>query len=307
MKKLILLFTLILLVVPFNVNASVEVFSRNENNNYGVNKHWTINDDNLDNVLETPFVDESQKIYDFSSILTDEEKSFLLGKINQFIEKTNMDMVIVTYNLPYISDYTNEEFAADFYDYNDFGIAFENYSGVVLFRNTYVADRYYDIYTFGNAQLYFSYNRLNSTLDNIYYDFVNDNYLSGMSRFIDDMSRYYDLGIPNDLDNYYIDENGFLVRKYSPPILVALVISTVITVGVITILVGKNKMIKKASKADEYLINSSVKYNIREDIYKYSRTSSYRVSSSSGGSGGGGGSSRGSSGGGHSSGGGRHG
>lgn len=306
MKKMILLFTIILLLIPFNANASVEVFSRNESNNYGVNKHWTINEDNLDNVLETPLVDESKKIYDFSSILTEEEKTFLLGKINDFIEKTNMDMVIVTYNLPYVSDYTNEVFAADFYDYNDFGIAFENYSGVLLFRNTYVADRYYDIYTFGDAQLYFDYDRLNVTLDNIYYDFVNDNYLSGMSRFIDDMQRYYDLGISSEYENYYIDENGFLVRKYSPPILAALVISTVLTVGIMTILVSKNKMVKKASKADEYLINSSVKYNLREDKYQYSRTSSYRVSSSSGG-GGGGGSSRGSSGGGHSSGGGRHG
>ena len=73
-----------------------------------------------------------------------------------------------------------------------------------------------------------------------------------------------------------------------------------------TVLVNKNKMVKKASKADNYLITNSIQYSVKEDKYSHSRTSSYRVSSSSGG-GGGHSSSHGSSGGGHSSGGGRHG
>ena len=68
-------------------------------------------------------------------------------------------------------------------------------------------------------------------------------------------------------------------------------------------------MVKKSTKADEYLITNSINFSIKEDKYTHSRTSSYRMSSSSGSSRSGGGrsSSRGSSGRGHSRGGGRHG
>lgn len=308
MKKIVnlILLSLILFIIPYNTNALVQTFDRNESNNYGVNKHWDINNSNIDNVNNTPYVDSSKKIYDFSDILTEDEEKNLYNQINSFITSTNIDMVIVTYNLPYTVDSTNETFAADFYDYNDFGIDFDNYSGVLLFRNTYELDRYYNIYTFGNAQLYFGYDRLESTLDKIYYDFVNNNYLTGMTEFINDMSNYYLDGIDSNLEDYYVDENGFLQKKYSPPIFIALWVSAALTAIVITILVKKNKMVKKATKADDYLITNSINYSEKLDKYEYSRTSSYRVSSSSSG-GGGGGSSRGSSGGGHSSGGGRHG
>lgn len=307
MKKIVsfIILIFIIMLIPYNANALVETFDRTSDNNYGVNKHWNINDSNMSNVTSTPYVDAKDKIYDFSDILTEDEEKILYTKINNFISTTNMDMVIVTYNLPYTIDSKNEIFAADFYDYNDFGIDFDKYSGVLLFRNTYELDRYYDIYTFGDAQLYFDYDRLNSTLDNIYYDFVNDSYLSGMSTFIRDMTTYYSEGIDSDYKDYYVDEDGFLHKKYTPPIFVAVIISSIVTTIVMIILINKNKMVKKASKADEYLITNSINYSLREDKYTHSRTSSYRVSSSSGG--GGGGSSRGSSGGGHSSGGGRHG
>lgn len=309
MKKLIRLTLVIflLLLIPNNVNALVETYNRNPDNNYGVNKHWTITDSNLDNITSTPYVDSSKKIYDFSDILTVEEENQLYTKINSFINYTNMDMVIITYNLPYTIDYANETFAADFYDYNDFGIDFNNYSGILLFRNTYEQDRYYDIYTFGDAQLYFGYNRLNTTLDNIYYNFVNNNYLIGMSTFIDDMTNYYKLGIDSEYENYYVDKDGYLREKYIPPVLFSFIVASIVTIIVMAILINKNKMVKKASKADEYLNTNSVNYSVREDKYTHSRTSSYRVSSSSGGSSGSSSSSRGSSGGGHSSGGGRHG
>lgn len=310
MKKIVRLTLLIflLLLIPNKVNALVETYNRIPDNNYGVNKHWIITDSNLDNITETPYVDASEKIYDFSDILTSQEENELYAKISYFINYTNMDMVIVTYNLPYTTDYTNETFAADFYDYNDFGIDFDNYSGVLLFRNTYEQDRYYDIYTFGDAQLYFGYDRLNTTLDNIYYNFVNNNYLTGMSTFIDEMTDYYKLGIDSEYKNYYVDKDGYLREKYVPPVLFVFIAASIVTIIVMTILIKKNKMVKKASKADEYLNTNSVKYSVREDKYTHSRTSSYRVSSSSGGgSSGSRSSSRGSSGGGHSRGGGRHG
>ena len=68
------------------------------------------------------------------------------------------------------------------------------------------------------------------------------------------------------------------------------------------ILVSKNKMVRKAITANEYLDKGSINYTQSMDQFVRSHTTHYTVSSSSGGGGHGG-----SSGGGHSSGGGRHG
>ena len=72
-----------------------------------------------------------------------------------------------------------------------------------------------------------------------------------------------------------------------------------------TILVKKNKMVMKATTAENYLDNSSIHLTKKEDQFISTHTTKHVNSSSSGG--GGGGSHIGSSGGGHSSGGGRHG
>ena len=41
---------------------------------------------------------------------------------------------------------TNEENKFSVFDYEVFGIDFENYSGVLLLRNTYEKDRYYNAF-----------------------------------------------------------------------------------------------------------------------------------------------------------------
>ncbi len=302
--KLLIIVTIFFISVDM-YSANVITKNRTEDINYGVNKKWEINNSNLSNVLKTPFVDASEKVYDFSDILTDIEEKKLKVKIDNFIRLTNMDMVIVTENIPYIIDLVNEEYAADFYDYNDFGIDFTNYSGVFFLRNTYESDKYYNIYTFGDAQLYFSFERLEETLDNVYYDINNDYYLNGFTTFINDMTDYYKSGIPDDMKNYYIDDMGYIEEKYNPPIFLAFIISLIITIIIMSILIKKNKMIKKEKEAKAYLEKETINYSEKKDVFITSKTTSYVISSSSSNSGGS--SSRGSSGGGHSSGGGRHG
>ena len=63
MKKLwiILISTLCLLGIDV-CYAEVTTFDRNEQDNYGVNKKWDINDSNLNNVLKTPKVDAKEKV-----------------------------------------------------------------------------------------------------------------------------------------------------------------------------------------------------------------------------------------------------
>ena len=112
------------------------------------------------------------------------------------------------------------------------------------------------------------------------------------------------------MENYYVDDMGYLQKhpaKYKVPYLFIIMFSGIITLISMIIMVGRNKMIKKALEAQEYLDKTSTKFTSRDDHLISSHTTHYVASSSSGGGGGGFHSSGGSSGGGHSSGGGRHG
>lgn len=301
----ILLFSFIL-----NVNASTTTYDRNNASDYGVNKKWKINNSNKNKVLNTPLVNADEKIYDFSNILTDNEETYFKDKIDSFISKSGIDVVILTVNLPYSNDKTNEDYAADFYDYNDFGIDNELYSGILLLRNTYESDPYFNIYTFGNAQLYFSYDRCENILDSIYFNFKTANYYDGLNIFMNKLNAYYDMGIPDEMESYYVDSMGYLHQRFIYPWFACFMVASIGTAIIIITLVRKNKMIRKAVKASDYLDKESINYTVRQDMLIGSRTTHYTISSSSGSGHSGGGSfhsSSGSSGGGHSSGGGRHG
>ncbi len=306
MKKLKFIFLIFICLLGINIcNASTNTYERSKDN-LRVNKKWDINSNNINNVLNTPSVDATEKVYDFADILTDEEEHELKSMIDEFIDHTGFDMVFVSDSFYYSNDRDNENYAADFYDYNDFGIDNDLYSGIILFRNANNTDPYYGVYFFGNAQLYYSQEREDNILDDIYYDFKNKYYLDGLKTFFRETTHYYDEGIPSEMKNYYVDDMGYLKKHYVPPIVMGILGSGIITTIILIILVNKNKMIAQETKANEYLDRNSINYSIRKDNFITSHTTSYVVSSSSSSGGGGGVSSGGSSGGGHS-GGGRHG
>lgn len=311
MKNKLLILILGIFVFLFNinvVNAKVTTYDRNNYPNLGVNKKIDVNAKNKRNIMNTAMVDARIKVYDFADILTEEEESLLREHIDKFMDNASMDVVILTINEAYTYDKYNENIAADFYDYNDFGIDFHEYSGILLLRNAYSADPFYEIYTFGDAQLYFDSIRFDSMLDHIENDIGNKKYYRAFDKFINDVERYYKSGFAGAYKNYYIDENGRLVKRFVPPVVLALFIAFFVTLIVINIYVKRNKLVNKPTKANEYLDPSSINFTEKSDVFRNSITTSYTQSSSSGGSGGrsGGGHSMGSSGRSHSSSGGRH-
>jgi uncharacterized membrane protein YgcG len=307
MKRIFnILFIAIILLTCINVEASTKTYERNASNNYGINKKYNIDEEMLYYIKQTKYVDASEKIYDFSDILTDEEEAELYKKVNTFIEHTNMDMVILTDSVIYVNDDTNDNYALDFYDFNDFGITYDKYDGVILFRNTYEYDPYYGSYMTGRAQLYFTDSRNDQVLDDIYDYFRNREYYEGISLYIDEMTKYYDKGIPSEYKNAYLDENGYVVvpKTFKPPFIVSGIVSTIVTLITMIVMVKKNKMVYKAKTANEYLDKETIKYNRKDSRLASSNTVRHYNPPSSSSSGGG-------SFGGHSvsghSGGGRHG
>lgn len=312
MKKFLytILICLSLLFIPnvyaISVDTTYDYCERTQQNNFGVNKKWEMNVNRNNKAQQTPCVDTSQKIYDYAKIIDDDSEYKLKSMIDDYIKETKSDLVIITVDDYYYRDEEHEDFVADFYDYNDFGIDFDHYSGTVIIRNNSLSNRYYNIYTFGDAQLYYSGSRTERVLDAIYDDISNDRYLDGFSSMITMLKDYHKKGIPFNHRHDSLDEWGYYKRGFYPPILIALIISIVVSVIYVSIQKGKHKTIKKETKADNYLDLSTINYKRRENNFVNSITTSVAVSSSSGGSSGGG-HSRGSSGGGHSSGGGRHG
>ena len=309
MKKYIklLLIAILTFTLTISVNAEVITQDRTTLENYGVSKKWKVTESNKQNILNTPKVDAKEKIYDFENVLTEEEKAKLKEQIDKYIEKTGFDLVILVKNLPYSSDKQNEDYACDFYDYNDFGLELNKYAGTILFRNTYDEDPYYDFYMFGDDQLYYQGNNRNDTiLDTIYSDLHSENYYEGFSLYIKLLDEFYDEGIAPALKNYYVDDMGYLHKKYTIPYIFIFIFTLLFTTITMVLMIQRNKMIHKATEAGDYLDSQATTYTNKTDDLISTHTSHYVITSSSGG-GGGFHSSGGSSGGGHSSGGGRHG
>ena len=296
MRKVYLIILAFVLNITI-ISASTNTIPRTDSD-LGVNKKWNITEKNIDNVKRTPRVDASEKIYDFAEILTEAEEESLYAKIGNYIAETKMDVVVLTTDLEY-SDYELEDYAADFYDYNDFGIDFNDYSGVIIIINMNSYNRFYNIYTFGNAMEFYSYSTCEDILDYIFYDVKNENYLEAFSKFVTKLKYYYDSGIQNGI---IINENGTISHKFRVPWLTSIIVSAIITTIIMFILIKKNKMIKKETQAQVYLDRNNLRFNNMVDHFVSSHTTSYVINSNSGG----GGSHSGSSGGSHGGGGGRH-
>ena len=86
MKKITKLLIIILSIFSCFIlaQASTTTYQRTESNHYGVKKHWTISDNNINNVKNTPLVNADEKIYDFSDILTETEEQQLYLKMQDF-------------------------------------------------------------------------------------------------------------------------------------------------------------------------------------------------------------------------------
>ena len=259
------------------------LLERTKDNNYGVNKAYEVNSNNELDVLRTPYVDATKKLYDFADILTDEEERVLSDKIAAYIEKTNMELVIVTLDEDF-TEYQNIAYADNFYDYNDFGLNFEKYSGTILIRNINRLDPYYYMGTTGNARLYYD-DRLDYILDAIFYDMKTGNYLKAFNNYIGYLNTYYDRGISDEMKGYHLDDNGQLVKKYVPPYKFILIGASVATLITMLILVSKNKMVKKSTEANSYMDKNTIKYRKKDRKLISSHTVSHVNSSSSSGGG----------------------
>ena len=261
MKKLFVLFiSFFLLVLP--VYASTNTYSRTTTD-LKVPKKIKYKSSMEHNVLLTPSVNANEKIYDFAELLTEEEEKQLYDKVKEFIANTNLDLAIVTINTN-VKDST-QEYADDFYDYNDFSI--DGLAFVIDMQN-----RIFYISTAGKAMLYYDDYRIEYILSALDQEMYNHEYFNACNTLISQLTEYYDSGFSDNADKYVIV--GTQIYRKTPYLLLSIIAVVSATIGTL-ILALRNKKVKLASNSNDYFDNKA--FEITKDTKELISSNTSRV------------------------------
>lgn len=256
MKKIGKIGILIFLFLLSNimiVEASTNTKERSSSD-YLVPSKIEVTDENRNNILQTPAVDETEKVYDFAELLTEEEEQKIYGQITEFIKKHQMDLAVVTINEN--NKESPREYADDFYDYNNFGIT-DTRDGILFLID--MENREIYMTTTGNAILMYNDNRIEEALDAVYSYMTNQNYDAGIQNFISKIDNMATRGVPSGNKNAHLDQNGNIIYEKKISWLLLVVISLGVTGIIMGILISKNKLVRKKTTAKEYLKKDSIK------------------------------------------------
>ncbi|MCI6763920.1 TPM domain-containing protein [bacterium] len=261
MKKIfVLLISLFLLVLP--VYASTNTYSRTTTD-LKVPKKIKYKSSMEHNVLLTPSVNANEKIYDFAELLTEEEEKQLYDKVKEFIANTNLDLAIVTINTN-VKDST-QEYADDFYDYNDFSI--DGLAFVIDMQN-----RIFYISTAGKAMLYYDDYRIEYILSALDQEMYNHEYFNACNTLISQLTEYYNNGFSDNADKYVVI--GTQIYRKTPYLLLSIIAVVSATIGTL-ILALRNKKIKLATNSNDYFDNKS--FEITKDTKEFISSNTSRV------------------------------
>lgn len=261
MKKLFVLFiSFFLLVLP--VYASTNTYSRTTTD-LKVPKKIKYKSSMEHNVLLTPSVNANEKIYDFAELLTEEEEKQLYDKVKEFLANTNLDLAIVTINSN-VKDST-QEYADDFYDYNDFSI--DGLAFVIDMQN-----RIFYISTAGKAMLYYDDYRIEYILSALDQEMYNHEYFNACNTLISQLTEYYDSGFSDNADKYVIV--GTQIYRKTPYLLLSIIAVVSATIGTL-ILALRNKKVKLAINSNDYFDNKA--FEITKDTKELISSNTSRV------------------------------
>ena len=252
MKKYIsYLFIIIFTFFLFNHTcfASTNTYVRTDTD-MKVPKDVVVDSNNHDEIMNTPSVSSSEKIYDFADLLTVDQEKKLYDKILEYNKNSKYDAVIVTtkdLNGKNISKYTY-----NFYDYNDFsekGVIFviyvENGKSTIFMGNcAKLGDEIFDIY---------SEKIINSTLKYLYDNSISKgNYYEACYNFVKIVNGFY---VQKKTNNLKISEDGQVIKTI--PLFEVSIISLAITFIIVIITVTKS-MTKGSHKTKlEECVNKS--------------------------------------------------
>lgn len=197
--KYLKLVVFLLLIVLIDVKASTNVEIRSEDD-LKIHESIVVDQNNIDNILKTPKVNEEEKVYDFADLFSNSEEIKIYNNISSFIELTNYDLAVVTINENNKSN--EEEYADDFYDYNYFGFD-DSFSGLLILID--MDNRGIYLSTTGDAIKMYDDFRIEYLIDAGWNDLESGQYSDCILKIIDKMGFYYDGGYPSgNIINYLL-------------------------------------------------------------------------------------------------------
>lgn len=146
------------------------------------------------------------KLIDRANLFSEADKAQLERDVTNLISETNMDAVILTINNA--EGYATRDYAADYYDYNGYGIG-EHYDGFIFIID--MDNREYYVVTAGKTKALLSSSRIDSILDNAEPYMFNGNYSQAATAVMESVRNFNAQGMP---DGYiYNETTGQLVKQ----------------------------------------------------------------------------------------------
>lgn len=210
--------------------------------------------------------DNTLKVYDYAQILTEKEEKNLKTQIDNYINKHNTDMAIVT--VKYYNQNSLEEYMNLFYYQNNFGLG-NTKDGLIIFIDLKNKEEVIDI-------------KVNGITANLY----TEEEINKIKKSTNEEDSYYNklLSIMKNLDKYisYNNENITIVendKKLSLDWFSIIMFSILIPTIVVVIGIFKNRTIKRSDDANLYIIKESVNITTRDDKFITTNTKKERTNS----------------------------
>lgn len=252
LKKYLAVFIISFLVFNVSVNASTKTYKRTEQNlllpDWVEEKNVVVED-----VLKTPAVDATEKIYDYAEMLSESEEKKLYKKVKEYVEYTELDMVLVTIDSLENTDIWT--YIYNFYDYNEFGR-----NGIIFlaYKNVDEIELYFGTTSFGDKSKVtriYTNNRIDQITKYLNTTFNEGEYYKGFENYIKIALGFYNM----QSGASKIDEEGNVVKAV--PWIDLIVFSTALTFIAIVLLMYANKNKKVVVVNKDYLNKSTVVVN----------------------------------------------
>ena len=205
--------------------------------------------------------DKTEKIYDYAQILSEKEENKLKIGIDKYINKHNLDMVIVTvkhHSHDNLQNYMNE-----FYVKNDFGIE-SNIDGIIIVIDLKDKKENIGMKTFGIANSLYNEEKIKTILTEINKE---KEYYKKLDKFIDYSNKYIE---DNDSENITISSILSSINW-----LATIIISLILPLILIIICLLKSKEIKK-SENKNYIKENSIVIDIKKEEFMTTNTKKER-------------------------------
>lgn len=268
--KIVLGLAISLVIIMFSNSYATSTYYSDEATYTDDSSTYNSNTNSQKAKANTPVVDATKKIYDYANLITKDEEEALYNKVQEFINKYDMDMAIVTINSNPKS--SSMAYADDFYDYNNFGKG-TNKTGLLFLID--MQNRNMWISTTGDAINIYTDSRINTILDYTYDKISNEDYNGCAEQFIDKASYFANKGLTG----------GSKVVTVPKMICNSLIFAGLVTIFFICIGLATHRKPKKKKEASNY-ITQPLKLSNKLDTFLDKHVSKVKIetSSSSGGS-----------------------